>query len=369
MKPPEQGGCRGVWIHALALLALVVLLGGCGERGSSALTRLTNNPAQDSFPTWSPDGQKIAFERWQDGGREIYVMDADGSNQTRLTSNKIDDGPPVWSPDGEKIAFSSWSDSDWKIYVMDAGGSNQINLSDTQASDKFPDWSPDSQRITFPTDRDGNFEIYTMDADGEKATNLSYNVGWDDYPAWSPDGQKIAFTKYNAHDCGVCYGESEIYVMDADGSNQSRLTTSRENDTFSTWSPDGQKIAYQRAPDLDCDLAKACRGEYDIYVMDADGSNQVNVTHSPETLEESISWSPDSEKLAFASWLKDPYQTNNYYEIYVADADGYNKTRLTKNRAVDDASPAWSPDGEKIAFVSNRDGNPEIYVMDADPRD
>jgi Tol biopolymer transport system component len=370
MRPADQGGRRGIWGGALALLALVVLVGGCGERGSSTPTRLTDNPAEDSSPTWSPDGRKIAFNRWQDGGKEIYVMDADGSNQTRLTEAGA--GAPVWSPDGQKIAFVR----DDGTYTMDADGSNEVNLSDDQANDKWPTWSPDGQRIAFASDPDdvggdNLYEVYVSNALSGKQANLTYSVTWDDYPAWSPDGQKIAFTKISARflDCGICVGESEIYVMDADGSNQTRLTTNRADDTFPTWSPDGQKIAFQRSPDFDCVLAEACRGEHDIYVMDADGSNQVNLTDTPAVLESGFSWSPDSEKIAFDSWRDDPYQTNNYYEIYVADADGSNQTRLTKNRAVDDMSPTWSPDGEKLAFVSNRDGNAEIYVMDADRSD
>jgi TolB protein len=99
--------------------------------------------------------------------------------------------------------------------------------------------------------------------------------------------------------------------------------------------------------------------------MNADGSNQTNVSNTPTVLESHFSWSPDSQEIAFDSWREDPYETKDYYTIYVADVDGSKLTRLTKMSRVHDQEPAWSPDGEKIAFSSNRDGNFEIYVIDA----
>jgi len=91
----------------------------------------------------SPDGTRIAFQSNRDGNYEIYVMDADGSNQTNLTNNPADDMFPVWSPDGTKIAFMSNRDGNWEIYVMNADGSNQTNLTNNIGDDMYPMWSPD----------------------------------------------------------------------------------------------------------------------------------------------------------------------------------------------------------------------------------
>ena len=215
---------------------------------------------------------KIAFGSLRDGDFEIYIMNADGSNQTRLTNNRGWD--PCFSPDGNKIAFVSDRDGNIEIYVMDADGSNQTNLTNNQASDGDPCFSPDGIKIAFGSLRDGDAEIYVMDADGSNQTRLTNNWADDLNPCFSPDGTKIAFTSYRD-------GKNEVYVMDADGSNQTNLTNNRANDGETCFSPDGTKIAFTSDRD----------GNYEIYVMNADGSNQTRLTNNP-TLDNEPSWGP-----------------------------------------------------------------------------
>ncbi len=149
---------------------------------------------------------KIAFVSTRDGNREIYVMNADGTNQIRLTNNATYETTPSWSPNGTKIAFFSNRDGNWEIYVMNANGTSQTNLTNNAGNDYQPSWSPDGTKLTFTSTRDGNREIYVMNADGTNPTRLTNNLVAEDAPSWSPDGTKIAF--FSDRD-----GNREIYSM------------------------------------------------------------------------------------------------------------------------------------------------------------
>jgi Tol biopolymer transport system component len=153
--------------------------------------------------------------------------------------------------------------------------------------------------------------------------------------------QKIAFQSNRE-------GNWEIYVINADGSNPLNITNNKADDDSPTWSPDGQKIAFHSNRD----------GNWEIYVMNADGSDLTQITNYP-MYGWTPTWSPDGQKIAFES------NFDGNWEIYVMNADGTNLINITNNKA-DDDSPAWSPDGQKIAFQSNRDRNKEIFVMNSD---
>jgi dipeptidyl aminopeptidase/acylaminoacyl peptidase len=239
----------------------------------SEQTNISNNPAFDGYPHWSPDGKKIAFMTSRDGiNYEIYVMNADGTSQTRLTNNADLDAEPSWSPDGTKIAFRSDRDNhNYQIYVMNADGSEQTNISNNTATDIHPDWSPDGTKIAFASDRAGSYQIYVMNADGSEQTRLT-NPAFGYQPSWSPDGTEIAFS--SSRD-----GNSEIYVMNADGSEQTRLTNNADIDEQPSWSPDGTEIAFISSRD------------YQVYVMNADGSEQTNISNNP-AVHDNPDWGP-----------------------------------------------------------------------------
>ena len=206
--------------------------------------------------------------------------------------------------------------------------------------------APASGRIAFQSERDGNSEVYVMNADGSDVTRLTNNSVDDLNPAWSPDGTRIAFASQRD-------GNSEVYVMNADGSGVTRLTDNSSYDDHPAWSPDGSGIAFHSNRD----------GNWEVYLMNADGSGITRLTDNPAS-DNNPAWSPDGSRIAFHS-IRD-----GDYEIYVMNADGSGVTQLTSDSAWD-FHPSWSPDGQRIAFYSERDGrildgNYEIYVMNAD---
>ncbi|MFW6201732.1 MAG: Ig-like domain-containing protein [Gemmatimonadota bacterium] len=199
-------------------------------------------------------------------------------------------------------------------------------------------------QIAFVSNRDGDSEIYLMNADGSGVNNLTADPAIDAEPAWSPDGSRIAFRSDRD-------GNSEIYVMNADGTGQNRLTDDPSADLAPAWSPDGTRIAFMSNRD----------GDYDVYVMDADGGNMTQLTDDPAT-DGNPAWSPDGTRIVFRSHR----DGDGDAELYVMDADdGTNVDKLTDNTAAD-YDPAWSPDGTQIAFTSDRDGSIDVFVMDSD---
>jgi TolB protein len=203
----------------------------------SEQTNLTNVPADDQLPTWSPDKHWIAFQSDRGGNSEIFIIRPDGSQATNLTNHPANDGFPAWSPDGQWIAFQSDRDGHFEIYVIRSDGSQQNRLTSHTSGNLTPAWSPDGTRIAFASFRDDNPEIYTLNfADAMHAPEsvsplrLTNNPAHDLKPAWSPDGKQIAFQSDRS-------GSFQIYVVNPDGSGPLiRLTNSSENQ-YPAWQP------------------------------------------------------------------------------------------------------------------------------------
>jgi Tol biopolymer transport system component len=226
---------------------------GRGER------RLTATPEHEDMPKWSPDGSKIAFVRHTGGAAidfHIFVMNPDGTGQTQITHDGAPNYAPAWSPDGSKIVFVSQRNRHSQIFVMNADGTEQTLLTEqmTAATGQLvandsPDWSPSGERIAFASNRTavGAWRLFTMRPDGSDVRPLTQNpTPWHNErrPAWSPDGSKVAYVSGPGRDIPVT--NSEIYVVDADGGNERRLTRSDEADTSPSWAPNGARLAITR---------------------------------------------------------------------------------------------------------------------------
>jgi Tol biopolymer transport system component len=252
----------------------------------TGMVSLTRDPGWDNWPSWSPDGTQLAYTcrapiAGQGGG--ICRIHADGSGRDPLTS--ANDWEPSWSPDGRYIAFASQRDGNPEIYLMNADGTDQRRLTHFDGEDWQAAWSPDSSQIAFARGENSNWDIYIMGvSDGgiqgdASLRRLTDNDTSDGFPAWSLDGTQIVFI--SSRD-----GNKEIYIMNADGSNQQRLTHNNVDDTFPRWSPDGKRIVYVTS------TVYSGVHSTDLAIMNADGSNQRMLTRTAMIEEASPNWRP-----------------------------------------------------------------------------
>ena len=271
--------------YFLIILFHVSLLKAQSIPPAELLSRITN-----AYPSFSPDGSKIAYMSNADGDFDIYILYLNTSEQKieKLTDAPGQDGMPVWSPDGSEIAFRSMRDGHSQIYVMDENGNNQRNISNNKNNDEHPFWSSDGKRIIFCSDR--------TSTEGER------NV--------------------------------DIFEMNRDGSNIKQITKTPAVETYASWSPDNKKIICRRIVDND---------NWEVFVMDADGSNPVNLTNN-DGIDGWPVWSPDGKHIAYTSEFED------HTRIFIMDVDGKNKKRISDDAPTDDRQPWWHPDGLRLLF-------------------
>ena len=296
--------CGRSWVHGGGILDYGTFV-GASEKGDrvgviSVYGRVLSRVGPEESALVCPEyrlaesaaASKIAFIRTPN---ELSVTNADGTERRKLTGNAAL-GTPAWSPDGKKIAsvgkFGGYSE----VYVMNADGGPQ-----RLARGNAPDWSPDGLRIAFARKVawgaggvGGQFEIFVMNGDGSGQRRLTRNLSGDFHPAWSPDGRKIVFESRGvAAGGGNSSGWYDVYVVNADGSGQPTGLTKETRPVrnrapraaLPAWSPDGRMIAFLSWND----------DNYDVYVMNADGSGQTNVTRSRAN-ESRFAWSPKQTK-------------------------------------------------------------------------
>ena len=233
------------------------------------LFRLTDDPASDTDPAISPNGREVIFTSNRTGNSEILVVSSTGGPAWNLTANPATEGWARWSPNGQQIVFHSNRDLNFEIYVMNADGSDQRRLTTYAGIDQFPDWSPDGQQIVFRRDLD----IYPLDLRDDSVRRLTSAAGLNQMATWSPNGKQLVFMSARE-------GYPSVFVMNADGSGQRNLTPKdpahAETAWMSrapSWSRNGQRIYFTS-------FRPETQGDTELFVMNADGTGVERLTES-----------------------------------------------------------------------------------------
>jgi Tol biopolymer transport system component len=272
------------------LITLFIVL---SVSGYSALHQLTDSPTYDTAPCWSPDGTKIAFESDRTGHFQIWVMNADGSNQHNVSNSAYNDRAPSYSPDGSKIAFSSDRTGNCDIYKIPATGGAATRITSTNNQETNPTWSPDGLYIAYNAWEisKGYSHIWEVDANGGIGFPLTSGNCSDMGPRWSPIGHVITFYADGRFEAG-----SQVCIMSADGQNIHEVV---DYAWHPSWSPDGTQLTY---------------ASYDIYIIPARRAVPQQVTFLTNGMGEWPAWSPDSSKIAFGY-----YENYGFPDIWTVD--------------------------------------------------
>jgi TolB protein len=305
------------------------------QADGTGLTNLTNDPGDDTFAVWSPDGKQIAFISDRSGQENLYVMDSDGSNPRHLHDLEVS-GRPAWSPDGKKIALSPG-------VIINADGSGEVPLTaDIVGGCYNPAWSPDGAQIACQN-RYSAIAVRNADLTGrnvnlEGQTRSLMVRQFNQFPTWSPGGARIAFLA----DDGYSSGHTEICIINPDLSGLVRLSDNEKGGRAPAWSPDGTKIAY---------ITRQCTGLFqcgsaEIQVRNADGTEKIRLTYN-DLEETELAWSPDGTRITFAASpaqtaTPQPGQPASPQGLFIINADGSAQIQLVAP-ASDNGGLSWQP--------------------------
>lgn len=311
--------------------------------GIVAVTSLTVLPSAHATYPGSQAGRLVFGVDLDPSGAspDIFSVLPNGRALHQLTSGPASDICPSWSADGKEIAFcsnrtgTSELNSTWQIWTMKHNGTQLRQVTNLSVNALFPDFSPAGDRIAFMAGQGPDVDIHVVDRRTGATTRLTTTPGFDGYPAWSPDGSRIAFisARPGISDTGAPQsGVPQVWVMDADGTDPVQLThDAAPKGQLPDWSPDGTRIAYQSVG----------TGNGDIYVIDADGSDRKQLTSTSEQ-EFGPAWSPDGRQIAFVRVFGGGLLDRS---IYVMDADGSDAHAIAAGSRV----PTWQARGDRKA--------------------
>jgi len=310
-------------------------------------------------PQWSPDGGKIVFQSFMDGGWHIYTVGPDGANFAQISSGGFDEREPVFSPDGAWIAFSSDRSGSYDIWVMAADGSEPRVLTTSLGNDHSPTWSPEGKRIAFVSDREGGAGLYSITFEGVSERLMAPLEGAIAGPSWSKDGRQIAFVE-------TTRDGSQLKLMDASSNVISTLSAKNEdvfpfragwmgNEVFYTADAAIKRLSTSKPKAKPTEssfsaIVPISRPAYTRKTFDfaSTAQRQVKGVRGPQV-------SPDGRRVVFSAlgdiWLTDATKSKTKPE------------RMT-NDAFLDFDPAWSRDGKFIVYVSDRSGKTELWLRD-----
>jgi Tol biopolymer transport system component len=327
----------------------------------SGLKRLTYDAGRDVGAFYSPSGDRIVWVTDRLGNWTIWSMNPDGSGKKQLTSDDVISGWPSWSPDGKELTYWSWDvmTDTGDIWKMNTDGSGKVKLTTDGSFKGPPMWSPRGDRIAYTSELGGNLEVYVMNADGsgnrQITTGHSPKYSVETRVTWHPDGERLYYQAltfpipertYTIIPKDVAF--VEIFMVNVDTGEEANLTPKLHENVRSV-SPDGEKLA--------CISLRS--KNYGLWVMNADGSSQTRLTWHGFG-DRAPCFDPDGKKIVYWSLAH-----GQQPDIWVINTDGSDETKLTLS-PYQDIYPSWSPDGKKIIFESDRSGSFDIWQLSLD---
>jgi len=333
---------------------------------------VTMHQAHEYYPIFSPDGKQIAFASNRHGGYDVFVVSTEGGKPTRLTFDSASDVPTSWTADGKNILFSSSRSNEFPsnsdIYSIPAAGGAERRVTFSEGREGV--FSPRGDKLAYVRGpgswyRKGyrgssNDDIYICDPDGTNHRRLSVYEGQDNCPMWSPDGARVYYVS------DLFGGPATIVYQDAAGKDKpALLNRNKEGKSYHTEtsrrariSRNGEWIVYECAGDLWVTSTKEGSTPRRVMIeVHADDKTNPDYTKTFTNGATEFQPSPDENHVAFVV----------HGEIFITNiGTGKNETRRVTDHPANDHNIAWSPDGTKILFVSDRDGYDDIYVAEAD---